>query len=122
MKSKIFVRHWFWKVLILGFFLTFFLSEILEESMFIDGIWYAVIARNLAEGNGSYWFPQFSQTIFSDFHEHPGFVFWLQSYFFKILGDSFWTERIFSGIQYLFNLILIILIWKKIFPKSKILL
>jgi 4-amino-4-deoxy-L-arabinose transferase-like glycosyltransferase len=120
MKSKIFVRHWFWKVLILGFFLTFFLSEILEESMFIDGIWYAVIARNLAEGNGSYWFPQFSQTIFSDFHEHPGFVFWLQSYFFKILGDSFWTERIFSGIQYLFNLILIILIWKKIFPKSKI--
>ncbi len=120
MKSKIFVKHWFWKALILGFFLTFFMSEILEASMFIDGVWYAVISRNLAEGNGSYWFPQFSQTIFSNFHEHPGFVFWIQSYFFKILGDNFWTERIFSGIQYLFNLILIILIWKKIFSKSNV--
>ena len=120
MTAKIFVKHWFWKTLILGFFLIFFMSEILEESMFIDGVWYAVIARNLAEGNGSYWFPQFSQTIFSNFHEHPGFVFWIQSYFFKILGDSFWTERIFGGIQYLSNLILIILIWKKIFSKSTI--
>jgi 4-amino-4-deoxy-L-arabinose transferase-like glycosyltransferase len=120
MTFKKFVKKWLWRTLILGFFLVFFLSEILEESMFIDGVWYAVIARNLAEGNGSYWYPQFSQTIFSSFHEHPGFVFWLQSFFFKILGDSFWTERIFSGIQYLFNLILIILIWKKIFLKSKI--
>jgi 4-amino-4-deoxy-L-arabinose transferase-like glycosyltransferase len=120
MTFKKFVKKWLWRTLILGLFLVFFLSEILEESMFIDGVWYAVIARNLAEGNGSYWYPQFSQTIFSSFHEHPGFVFWLQSFFFKILGDSFWTERIFSGIQYLFNLILIILIWKKIFPKSKI--
>ncbi|MFK7775642.1 MAG: ArnT family glycosyltransferase, partial [Saprospiraceae bacterium] len=120
MTSKIFVKHWFWRALILGFFLIFFMSEILEESMFIDGVWYAVISRNLAEGNGSYWFPQFSQTIFSNFHEHPGFVFWIQSYFFKILGDSFWTERIFSGIQYLLNLMLIILIWKKIFSKSNV--
>lgn len=120
MYSKKFVQHWFWKALILGFFLTFFVSEILEESMFIDGVWYAVISRNLAEGNGSYWFPQFSQTIFSNFHEHPGFVFWIQSYFFKILGDSFWTERVFSGIQYLLNLILIILIWRRAFPKSNI--
>ncbi|MFK8004944.1 MAG: glycosyltransferase family 39 protein [Saprospiraceae bacterium] len=120
MQSKKFVNHWFWKALILGFFLVFFMSETLKESMFIDGVWYAVISRNLAEGNGSYWFPQFSQTIFSNFHEHPGFVFWIQSYFFKILGDSFWTERIFSGIQYLFNLILIVLIWKKIFSKSNV--
>lgn len=120
MPSRNFAKHWFWKALILGVFLTFFMSEILEESMFIDGVWYAVISRNLAEGNGSYWAPQFSQTIFSSFHEHPGFVFWIQSYFFKIIGDSFWTERIFSGIQYLLNLFLIILIWKKIFPKSKI--
>lgn len=118
MQSNFFIKHWYWNVLILGAFLTFFLSEILEESMFIDGVWYAVISRNLAEGNGSYWFPQFSQTIFSSFHEHPGFVFWLQSYFFKFLGDSFWTERIFSGIQYIINLGLIILIWKKIFQHS----
>ncbi|MEM6966562.1 MAG: glycosyltransferase family 39 protein [Bacteroidota bacterium] len=86
--------------------------------MFIDGVWYAVIARNLAEGNGSFWFPQFSSTIFSSFHEHPGFVFWLQAFFFKILGDSFWTERIFSGTQYLITGRLIFLIWKKIFPQS----
>ena len=30
--------------------LVLFFSELVEKSMFIDGVWYAVISRNLAEG------------------------------------------------------------------------
>lgn len=119
MQANTFSKNRIWINLIIGFSLVLFFSELLEKSMFIDGVWYAVISRNLAEGNGSFWFPQFSQTIFSSFHEHPGFVFWLQSFFFKIFGDTFWTERIFSGIQYIITGILIYKIWGILFPKPR---
>ena len=69
-------------------FLVLYLAESVEESMFVDGLWYASISRNLAEGYGSFWNPQFSAIIFSDFHEHPPLWFGVQSLFFQLLGDS----------------------------------
>ena len=67
MIMNMYTQNRLWIHVIVGLFLVFFVSELLEKSMFIDGVWYAVIARNLAEGNGSYWFPQFSKTIFATF-------------------------------------------------------
>ncbi len=93
--------------------LILFFSELLEKSMFIDGVWYAVISRNLAEGAGSFWFPQFSATIFSNFHEHPPLVFGLQSFFFQLFGDHLYTERLFCLLHYLLTVVLIAKIWKK---------
>ncbi len=93
--------------------LVLFFSELLEKSMFIDGVWYAVISRNLAEGTGSFWFPQFSATIFASFHEHPPLVFGLQSFFFRLFGDHLYTERLFCLLHYSLSLVLIVKIWKR---------
>ena len=93
--------------------LVLFFSELLEKSMFIDGVWYAVISRNLAEGAGSFWFPQFSATIFSNFHEHPPLVFGLQAFFFKLFGDHLYTERLFCFLHYCLTLVLMVKIWKR---------
>lgn len=81
--------------------------------MFIDGVWYAVISRNLSEGIGSFWSPQFSATIFPNFHEHPPFIFGLQSLFFKVIGDHWLTERLFSFCHYLLTGLLIARLWMK---------
>lgn len=81
--------------------------------MFIDGVWYAVISRNLAEGMGTFWFPQFSATIFPSFHEHPPFIFGAQSLFFGLLGDHWLTERLFSLSHYLASGLMIFLLWGK---------
>lgn len=101
-----------WMPLMLVLFLILYLAESVEESMFVDGLWYASISRNLAEGSGSFWSPQFSATIFSNFHEHPPLWFGLQSLFFQCFGDTFLTERIFSFAQYLTTASIIVLLWK----------
>ncbi|MEO1627822.1 MAG: hypothetical protein AAFV25_21920, partial [Bacteroidota bacterium] len=67
-----------WWSLAIAFGLLF-ASELLEQSMFVDGLWYAAISRNLAQGQGSFWHPHFSALIFSEFHEHPPLVFGLQA-------------------------------------------
>ena len=46
-------------------------NELWSEGMFIDGLYYATIARNLSEGIGSLWFLHFTETSFNIFHEHP---------------------------------------------------
>lgn len=97
--------------------LVLFLSELVEQSMYIDGVWYAVIAQNLSNGKGSFWFPQFSETIFSAFHEHPPLMFWIQSLFFDLIGNHWLTERIYCLVQYIITSFLIVSIWQKSFVK-----
>ncbi|MEM9821811.1 MAG: glycosyltransferase family 39 protein [Bacteroidota bacterium] len=103
-----------WMPLMLLLFMVLYLAESLEESMFVDGLWYASISRNLAMGEGSFWYPQFSATIFSNFHEHPPLWFGLQSLFFRCLGDHFFTERIFSLCQYLCTAFMIVCLWRMV--------
>ncbi len=57
---------------------------------------YASISRNLAEGIGSIFKPTYTLTIYKEFYEHPPLQFYLESLFFKLLGDNFYTERIYS--------------------------
>lgn len=72
------------------------LPSMASIGMFMDGTIYAAISRNLAEGVGSMWAPHFSAGLFPVFHEHPPLVFWLQSLFFRLLGDSWLTERAYD--------------------------
>lgn len=46
--------------------------------MFVDGVTYAAIARNLAQGNGSFWSPFYTATLYPQFFEHPPLGFALQ--------------------------------------------
>ena len=109
-------ERWFPFLLLGSTFLILFCSQVVEKSMFIDGVWYAGIARNLSQGQGGFWFPQFSETIFHNFHEHPPLVFGLQSFLFSIFGDFFWVERLFSLLQYLGIAAGILKIWLLLFP------
>ena len=68
-----------------------------HRGMFLDGITYASIARNLAEGRGRFWEPYYTATIYPAFHEHPPLAFWLQSLWFRALGDHLFVERAYSA-------------------------
>jgi 4-amino-4-deoxy-L-arabinose transferase-like glycosyltransferase len=68
-----------------------------HRGMFLDGITYASIARNLAEGRGRFWEPYYTATIYPAFHEHPPLAFWLQSLWFRALGDHMFVERAYSA-------------------------
>lgn len=67
-------------------------GQLLRFGMFGDGLQYALIALNLSEGIGSFWDPQ----DVGPFRDQPPLGLWLQSLWFRALGDGLWVERLHS--------------------------
>ena len=94
------------------------LSTIVKEGMFMDGLIYSTISRNMSLGIGSLWHPKFSETIMSTFNGHPPLVFGIQSLFFSILGTSIYTERFYSFLTAMITLYMISKIWKLLYKND----
>lgn len=96
--------------------------QLFQDGMFMDGTQYAAVARNLARGYGSFWFPVLAKNSvagLNSFHEHPPLVFYLQSLFFKALGlQSIYPERIYCLVMLLLTAFFIVMIWRKVFEEK----
>ncbi|MCX6230217.1 MAG: hypothetical protein NTZ33_01620 [Bacteroidetes bacterium] len=101
------------KIFVFSIFLILILPKIFMDGLFMDGLIYSSIGNNLAIHLGTFFSPRFSSTLFSSFHEHPPLVFGIESLFFKLFGNAFYIEKIYSGITALLTALIIILIWKK---------
>lgn len=89
-----------------------FLDRIIPEGLFFDGLLYATIARNFSEGIGSFWTPQlYTQGVF---YEHPPLMMYLESWFFRWLGDHLFTEKIYSAAIWTISLLLLALFHRKV--------
>lgn len=91
------------------------LPVLIQDGMFMDGMLYTCVSKNLANGIGSFWFPVFSKYGFgglTTFHEHPPLIFAIQAVFFKILGNGMYTERIYVLFTLALTAYLIVSIWK----------
>ena len=111
-------QNTFW-VIVLSIFCVLILPDLLAEGMFLDGIIYSDIARNLSIGNGTLWNLKYIETLSgpngsNTFAGHPSPGFWIQALFFMALGDHTCTENIYSLFTCIVNLFLIILIWQTI--------
>src|SRR5690606_19575093 len=95
---------------VFAIFLGIISPALFSDGMFMDGLIYATIAKNLANGMGSFWYLKFSETFFSAFHEHPPLAMALQSIFFKIFGDSIYVERFYSMGSFLITGYIMVLI------------
>ena len=92
-------------------------NELWSKGMFMDGLYYASIARNLSNGLGSFWQLYFTE-LDGVFYGHPPLAMGLQSILFSIFGDSIYIERIYSLFTFLITGIFIHLIWKEIIEKK----
>ncbi|WP_244490451.1 ArnT family glycosyltransferase [Rhizobium sp. Root708] len=90
------------------------MPDIVRQSFFFDGLIYASIARNLAEGIGTVWEPQFSKALFPVFAEHPPLMMWLQSLLFRVFGDTIVVEKCFSLATFGISLCIMALIWDRL--------
>ncbi len=90
-----------WLVLLVAGFFT--------STMFVDGITYATLARNLAEGTGTWFSLHYTDTLAPVFYGHPPLWMWIESFFFRIFGDQVWVERFVS---LLFFALFLFLLWK----------
>ena len=98
---------------VFGIILIIISPSLLSDGMFLDGLLYAVISKNLANGIGDFWHLHLTKTL-SPIFEHPPLAFGLQSLFFKILGDSIFVEKLYSFLTYVVTGIIIVKIWKKL--------
>lgn len=85
-----------------------------SEGMFLDGLTYSAISKNLANGLGSFWVPFYTEQLFPKFYEHPPLGIGLQAIFFKIFGDSIFVERIYSLSTFLITGGIMALVWKRL--------
>ncbi len=97
------------------------LPILLQDGMFMDGLLYACVSKNLADGHGTFWFPHFSKAMHTFFDQQPPLGFGIQAVFFKVFGDSIYVERGYSFVMAILNAILISVLWKTVFKnESKI--
>ena len=74
--------------LVFAIYPLFALHSALMQGYFVDGMIYASLARNLAEGYGSFWHMSFSEELFNSFREHPPLGIYIQSLFYSLFGDT----------------------------------
>lgn len=89
-----------------------------QDGMFADGILYAAVAKNSADGLGTFWHPHFMKTMHDHFHEQPPLGIFLQSIFFRIFSGIY-PERIYELVVALIDGWLIVRIWKNSFAEKK---
>ena len=102
----------FW-LLLIGLFLILVSKSLLTEGMFFDGVTYASISRNMAEGQGTFWNPYYTQTLYPEFRQHPPLALGLEALAFMALGDHWWVEKAYTVLMFLLSGLLIALIWKR---------
>jgi hypothetical protein len=95
----------------LGFVWLF--PMLLLRGMSLDGVVYATISRNLAVGLGDAWHLIYTATE-REFCDSPPLALVLQSGFFRLLGDHWWVERLYSVATLLPTGCLIVLIWRQL--------
>ena len=102
----------FW-LLLIGLFLILVSNSLLTEGMFFDGVTYASISRNMAEGQGTFWNPHYTQTLYPEFRQHPPLALGLEALAFKAFGDHLWVEKAYSILVFLLSGLMIALIWRR---------
>lgn len=107
-------RNWspLW-MLSIAAFLLLIVSPLLRQGMFLDGIVYAAIAKNLSLDHGTIWQPFYSSTLFPIFYEHPPLALYLESLLFRIFGTDILVENIYSFTMILAQIVLLSWYWLK---------
>src|SRR6185295_8024069 len=106
------------RLLTAAIFAAALVPRLVHRGMFLDGVTYAAIARNLAEGRGRFWEPFYTATIYPAFHEHPPLAFWLQSLWFRVLGDHWYVERLYCLAAAMLIAALIAVTWRAIYADA----
>lgn len=107
----------FW-LLLAAVFVFLVCSPLLQEGCFMDGALYSTMARNMAEGIGTYSAPFVTETWLPQFHHSLQLGMVLESFLFSIFGDHSWVEKLYGIIMALLNMVLIVKIWQLLFRKD----
>ncbi len=110
-------------IFVISVFIIALSPSLIQDGMFMDGVLYAAISKNLANGLGTFWFPYLGDNWnmhgSTYFLEHPPLVYAIQSIFFRSLGDSIYTERVYCLFTAVVSALLIHKIWILVTRKNQ---
>ncbi|HZY25887.1 MAG TPA: glycosyltransferase family 39 protein, partial [Bacteroidales bacterium] len=95
-----------------GVFLIIVCQNIFSNGMFLDGLIYSAVSKNLSNGIGTFWNLHFTETFMSDFHEHPPLAFGIQSIFYTFFGESRFVDKAYSIFTVILVAFIIVKIWQ----------
>ncbi len=98
----------------LGIFLCIISPFLLSEGLFMDGLIYSTVSKNLSNGIGDFWNPHFTNYVAPVFRGHPPLAFGIQSIWFRIFGDNFIIDKLFSFSTFCITAFVLIKIWKQL--------
>jgi hypothetical protein len=90
-------------------------SQLIQDGVFMDGMLYISVGKNLADGIGTFWNQSFSKTSMFSYHEQPPLYGGLIALFYKVLGSSMYVERLFCFVCFSCLAIYLVKLWKAIF-------
>lgn len=101
--TNAYLSVWGW-ITALGIITSLMLPRFVHEGVFIDGLTYASVSRNLAMGLGSLWKPYYADagsywlptTTTEVYYDAPPLVYLFESQLFKLLGDHWYVEKLYS--------------------------
>jgi chromate transport protein ChrA len=100
-----------WMALLL--LVTLCSSLLLSHGMFMDGVIYAVIGKQVAfDPQASWWNLTLSPQWDTEFREHPPLAMWLLAICYKILGDHDYVEKLYSLGTGIVTALLLVRCWK----------
>ena len=99
-------------IIVASLFLFLAGCGMLSTGMFMDGLIYDCVARNMASGIGSMWHPVFTETYFQQFYEHPPLAMFLLSLLYRVFGMGLWVCRAYSLLMFVITALLILRLWR----------
>jgi len=102
------------RLAVVALLLALTIPRMAQRGMFSDGLVYATIARNMAIGVGSLWAPNYTQTAWTEFYEHPPLGLALEAVAFHALGDHLIVERFYSLLVLALHAVAIAVIWRRL--------
>lgn len=102
----------FW-IITVAYGAGFMLPTLISEGTFLDGQIYAVLARNLAAGQGSFWAPHYTAASHPEWFDHPPLGLNIASVFYRILGEGLWVDHLYSLFTFLVCAWLVVALWKQ---------
>lgn len=106
-------------LLVLTVFIALTGKTLFSEGMFMDGMIYAAVSKNMASGLGTFWQPHLSETLYPAFYQHPPLALGLEALAFKIFGNSLLVERFYSLFSYFFVVFFLVKIWTALGKNAK---
>lgn len=98
---------------------SLWLPNLFTYGMFLDGVINASVANQYAQGVGSFFSLQQCNCPDGAYVGHPPLVFAMQASFFKLFGNAFYIDKMYSLLTAIGQLLLIGALWLKVAPEPK---